>query len=758
MILLEKKWKLPENTDLVQAPLEAQGAQGARSAAEIVDQLLKTRGIEAGPVKDNFLAKLPEDWHDPFQMNDMQIAVERILAALQNKEKILISGDYDADGVTATSILVLFLKKLGADVDYVLPNRLVEGYGLSDLMVTRIEEIRPQLLITVDCGISNPEQVQHLMETGMDVIVTDHHVVLDELPPALAVIDCKRPDNTYPCVDLCGAGVALKLVQALCMKMPGRIPVDTWKQYIDVAAIGTIADVVSMTDENRTIVKHGLRMLAQGSRIGLAALLDVARQSSSAQGKPSSLNERITATDIGFQVTPRINACGRMGDTTLAVELLLCEDAGKAKQMAQKLNDENVRRQELEQKIVEEAVQQIQTDPRLIEDMKIASMPLIVVGENWHSGIIGIVANRLVDRFQHSAIVLTRIPDQPGMLKGSCRSAGNFPILDCLKSCGDVLSKFGGHARAGGLDLAQENLPAFIDKVRDYALVTNADTDSGFLQVDTEIRPENLKLDLAKALAHMEPYGEGNREPVFLIRNLVVAQTKPCGAENRHLKILFVPKQDVAAKAEGQGATLNAQGANAQGANPNAQQAAQPMRIDAIAFFMGEYADMFAVGSTVDVLVKLGTSIWNDRENLSIRVQDIHFSKIGMNMWDMPGSLESLYRNKLPLKQVALVGKCRPEDLIPKEDEIKMVIQYLQANCGREMNMVDLPLLARLLTGHYRRAIHAFKLSRILDMFQEAGLIQMARVSDERIWFTLLSDLSEGKLDGTNTYRALYSL
>lgn len=733
MLLLQKKWKMPEN-------------QSSEQGGEpVIDRLLRSRGIEDARQKQKFLEQLPEDWHDPFLMNDMQPAVERILEALSNKEKILISGDYDADGVTATSILVLFLKKMGADVDYVLPNRLIEGYGLSDLMVTRIEQIQPTLLITVDCGISNPEQVQHLMETGIDVIVTDHHVVLDELPPAVAVIDCKRPDNTYPCVDLCGAGVALKLVQALCMKMQGRIPADTWKQYIDVAAIGTIADVVSMTDENRTIVKHGLRMLAQGSRIGLAALLDVARQSQSAQGKPSSLNERITATDIGFQVTPRINACGRMGDTTLAVELLLCEEAGKAKQMAQKLNDENVRRQELEQKIVEEAVQMIQTDPRLIEDMKIASMPLVVVGENWHSGIIGIVANRLVDRFQHSAIVLTKIPDQPGMLKGSCRSAGNFPILDCLKSCGDVLSKFGGHARAGGLDLAQENLPAFIDKVRDYARVTNADTDSGFLQVDTEICPEDLKLDLAKALAHMEPYGEGNREPVFLIRNLVVAQTKPCGAENRHLKILFVPKQDTVAKPEGQGA------------GPNGQ-AAQPMRIDAIAFFMGEYADMFAVGSTVDVLVKLGTSIWNDRENLSIRVQDIHFSKIGMNMWDMPGSLESLYRNKLPLKQVALVGKCKPEDLIPKEDEIKMVSQYLKANCGTEMNMVDLPLLARLLTGHYRRAIHAFKLSRILDMFQEAGLIQMARVSDERIWFTLLSDLSEGKLDGTNTYRALYSL
>lgn len=728
MLLLQKKWKMSENQ------------RSEQGNEPVIDRLLRSRGIKNEEQQKKFLEPMPEDWHDPFQMNDMQIAVERIIAALQNKEKILISGDYDADGVTATSILVLFLKKLGADVDYVLPNRLIEGYGLSDLMVTRIEEIRPQLLITVDCGISNPEQVQHLMETGMDVIVTDHHVVLDELPPALAVIDCKRPDNTYPCVDLCGAGVALKLVQALCMKMPGRIPVDTWKQYIDVAAIGTIADVVSMTDENRTIVKHGLRMLAQGSRIGLAALLDVARQSSSAQGKPSSLNERITATDIGFQVTPRINACGRMGDTTLAVELLLCEDAGKAKQMAQKLNDENVRRQELEQKIVEEAVQQIQTDPRLIEDMKIASMPLIVVGENWHSGIIGIVANRLVDRFQHSAIVLTSIPDQPGMLKGSCRSAGDFPILECLKACEDVLTKFGGHARAGGLDLPQENLPAFFECVRDFARVTNHETDSGFVQVDTEIRPQELSLHLAKALAELEPFGEGNREPVFLLRNLIVAQTKTCGAENRHLKVIFVPKEEVA-----QGQTQGQQGQNQ----------TPPTKIDAIAFFMGEYAEMFAVGSTVDVIVRLGTSVWNDRESLSVRVQDIHFAKIGMNMWDMPASLESLYRNRLPLKQVALVGKCKMEDLIPKEDEVKMVYQYLRTMCDEQMNMCDLPLLARLLTGHYRRAIHAFKLSRILDILNETGTIQMTRVNDERIWFTLLSDLQEGKLKETNTYKVL---
>lgn len=746
MILLEKKWKLPDGDELAGAETDEK---------QIVDRLMRVRGIE-GEARVHFLEELPEVWHDPFLMNDMQAAVERILTALKEKERILISGDYDADGITATSILVLFLKRFGADVNYVIPNRLTDGYGLSDAMVERIESMDPQLMITVDCGISNAEQVAYLMEKGIDVIVTDHHVVLGELPPAIAVIDCKRPDNTYPCVDLCGAGVALKLVQAICMKLTGHgVPTDAWKTYIELAAIGTIADVVRLTDENRAIVKHGLSRLSNGAHVGLQALLNVARQSQSAQGKPSSLNERITATDIGFQITPRINACGRMGDTTLAVELMLCQEPAKAMELALKLNEENTRRQELEQSIAEAAVQQIQTDPRLIEDMKIASMPLIVVGEEWHAGIIGIVANRLVDRFQHSAIVLTRIPDQPGMLKGSCRSAGDFPILECLKSCEDVLQKFGGHARAGGLDLSQENLPAFIEKVREFARVTNQDTDSGFVQGDLEIRPQDLSLSLAKTLAKMEPFGEGNREPVFLIRNLVVAQTKTCGADNRHLKVVFVPKAAMAqAQQQGQGQQQGQQ-AQGQGQAPQAQQAPALMKIDAIAFFMGEQEEMYAVGSTVDVLVKLGVNVWNDRESLSVRVQDIHFAKIGMNMWDMPQALESLYRNKLPLRQVALVGKCKVEDLIPKDDEIKMVYQYIQTMFGGEMNMCDLPLLARLLTGHYRRAIHAFKLSRILDMLSEAGTISMTRVSDERIWFTLLSDLVEGKLKETNTYATL---
>ncbi len=743
MILLEKKWKLPDGDELAGAEADEK---------QIVDRLMRARGIE-GEARVHFFEDLPEMWHDPFLMNDMQAAVERILAALQNKEKILISGDYDADGITATSILVLFLKRFGADVTYVIPNRLTDGYGLSDSVVARIEEKTPKLVITVDCGISNAEQVAYLMEKGIDVIVTDHHVVLGELPLAIAAIDCKRPDNTYPCVDLCGAGVALKLVQAICMKLTGHgVPADAWKAYIELAAIGTIADVVSMTDENRVIVKHGLYRLSNGAHVGLQALLNVARQSQSAQGKPSSLNERITATDIGFQITPRINACGRMGDTTLAVELMLCQDPSKAMELAWKLNEENTRRQELEQSIAEAAVQQIQTDPRLIEDMKIASMPLIVIGEDWHAGIIGIVANRLVDRFQHSAIVLTRIPDQPGMLKGSCRSAGDFPILDCLKSCEDVLQNFGGHARAGGLDLPQENLPAFIEKVREFARVTNQDTDSGFIQGDLEIRPQELSLSLAKTLAKMEPFGEGNREPVFLIRNLVVAQTKTCGADNRHLKVVLVPKEAMSQNQQGQN---DKNGQNQQGQNGQTKAALNIMKIDAIAFFMGELEKMYAVGSTVDVLVKLGVNVWNDRESLSVRVQDIHFAKIGMNMWDMPQALESLYRNKLPLRQVALVGKCKVEDLIPKDDEMKMVYQYIQTMFGEQMNMCDLPLLARLLTGHYRRAIHAFKLSRILDMLCEAGTIQLTHVSDERVWFTLLSDLVEGKLKETNTYATL---
>ena len=429
MILLEKKWRLPEES-----------AESSRETS-LAKSLLFARGIRSNEEMARFLSKEPNEWHDPFLMNDMDVAVERICSAVTKAEKILICGDYDADGVTSTSIMVAFLRKVRANVEYVIPDRMNEGYGISEALSERIRTHAPNLLITVDCGVANEESILALVEEGMDVIVTDHHEVKETLPPAMAVIDCKRADNRYPFEHLCGAGVALKLVEACCTRLTGRVEMNEWKNYIDIAAIGTIADVVNITGENRTIVKEGLRNLSRTTRPGLRALFALIRQNSPNPAAPFS------STEVAFQIAPRINACGRMGDAARAVEMFLTQDLSRAQQLAEELCNENLRRQQMEQQIVDEAVRKIETSPDLMKDMKNDSMPIVLVGENWHAGILGIVANRLVNRYQRTAIVFTKDAANPKVLKGSCRSAGDFPILDCLRSCESTIAQYGGHKR-----------------------------------------------------------------------------------------------------------------------------------------------------------------------------------------------------------------------------------------------------------------------------------------------------------------------
>ena len=754
LILLEKKWRLPDEISAGKAPGDA-GTAG--DASSLLVRLLEGRGIK---VEEGLLSETPV-WHDPFLMNDMETAVERICQAAANNEKILICGDYDADGVTATAIMVLFLRRIGATVDYVIPNRLAEGYGISDSLLERIREKQPNLVVTVDCGVANGDAVGQLVEEGMDVVVTDHHEVKDELPPAMAVLDCKRNDNTYPFVHLCGAGVALKLVAALAPKFPDKTDKEEWKNYLDIATIGTIADVVSLTGENRTIVKMGLEVLRSTTRPGLRALLMQVKNGAAGQAKtaangygaakngtngygsaagngnsapkapapmPKALPP-ITTGDISFQISPKINACGRLGDADRALELILTSDLQRADDLAAELIEENSKRQELEQEMVNQAVSLIEKDPEMIASMKNSSMPIIIVGENWHLGILGIVANRLVNRYQRTAIVFT---EDEGILKGSCRTAGDFPILECLKSCGVTVLQYGGHKRAAGVSVEKKNYEEFKKMVSAFAEERNTEKDILCTDVDMVIRPEDLTLSNARDLLRLEPFGEGNREPVFLVSGMRVLQPRACGTGNRHLKLV-----------------LSYKGADDE----------KPRNYDAIAFGAGEWADMFPEGSMVDALVEMGVNVWNGSENLSLRVVDMHFAGIGKIIWDRPQVLENLYRNGLPLKQIAMVGKCKEEELRPTGEEMGIIYRYFQqaGAASDAANMVDLNLLARLLTGKYRKPLHAFKISRALDIFSEAGLIDATRINDERICFSLLSVQERVKLENTKTFQVLFA-
>ena len=722
MILLQKKWRLPDETPA----FDDMSEQAGESESSLLMRLLHTRGIDP----DTFFSGKELEWHDPFLFNDMQIAVDRITSAVNEKEKILICGDYDADGVTATAILMLFLRKIGANADYVIPNRLSEGYGISDGLLDRIREKKADLLITVDCGVANAESVEQLVNEGMDVIVTDHHEVKEELPPALAVIDAKRTDNTYPFIHLCGAGVALKLVAALEPNFPEKVGKEEWRNYLDIVTIGTIADVVSLTGENRTIVKDGLTALSNTKRPGLRALLSSVKQNANAGSGNAALDMNIPLSvstgDISFQISPKINACGRLGEADRALELLLTTDPTRAMALTEELISENSRRQELEQALVDEAVSQIEADKDLISNMKNASMPIIVVGENWHLGILGIVANRLVNRYQRTAIVFA---EEDGILKGSCRTAGDFPILECLKSCGETVLQYGGHKRAAGVSVEKESFPEFKKRVSAFAEERNTEKDILSTDVDMVITPKDVSLSTAKELAGLEPFGEGNREPVFLLSGMKVLSPKTVGAGNRHLKLVLSYKDEESGNVK---------------------------NYDAIAFGAGEWADMFAEGSSVDALVEMGINVWNGNESLSLRVADMHFSKIGKIIWDTPEVLENLYRNKLPLKQIALIGKCKEEDLRPTGEEMGILYRHFQQNCKDETNIVDLNLLARLLTGKYRKPLHAFKIARAMDIFSEAGLLDLVRINDERICFSLLSVADRVKLENTKTFQVLF--
>ena len=762
MILLEKKWRLPNTPDIS----DMTGAD--ESAPSLLLRVLKMRGIDPETL---FSGKALE-WHDPFLMNDMNTAVERICEAIAKSEKMLICGDYDADGVTATAILMLFLRKLGANVDYVIPNRLSEGYGISDGLLDRIREKKADLLITVDCGVANGDAVAQLVSEGMDVIVTDHHEVKDELPPALAVIDCKRTDNTYPFIHLCGAGVALKLVDALSPRFPDKVGKEEWRDYLDIVTIGTIADVVSLTGENRTIVKEGLKALCTTQRPGLRALLLQVKQNANAAGSGAYASRNgganggasgrgsgagagagagmldmttplsISTGDISFQVSPKINACGRLGEADRALELLLTEEPSRALALADELISENARRQELEQNLVDAAVTQIESDQELISHMKNCSMPIIVVGEDWHLGILGIVANRLVNRYQRTAIVFA---EEDGIYKGSCRTAGDFPILECLKYCDVTVLQYGGHKRAAGVSVEKKNFEEFKKKVAEFADQRNTEDDILCTDVDMVITPADLSLATAKELAGLEPFGEGNREPVFLLSGMKVLSPKAVGAGSRHLKMNLackVSSNDVPA--------MNGAG------SPNDASVDKTMVFDAIAFGAGEWADMFAEGSTVDVLVEMGVNTWNNKESLSLRVADMHFAPIGKIIWDKPQVLENLYRNGLPLRQIAMIGKCKEEELRPTGEEMGILYRHFQSNCKDETNIVDLHFLARLLTGKYRKPLHAFKIARALDIFSEAGLLKLTRINDERVCFTLLSVTERVKLETTKTFQVLF--
>ncbi len=519
-------WDLPK-ADRIWESLHCDDAVVARLSHElrvspVTARLLCIRGLDDPLSARRFLFPSLDDLLDPNRLTDLPAAVDRILRAIANKERIAIHGDYDVDGVTSTVILRRALELLGADVTHFIPERLRDGYGLQPASIERLHALGVVLIISVDCGIRGVEAAARARALGLDLIITDHHEPDTELPQALAVINPKRHDCSYPDKNLAGVGVALKLVQALCIKTGHT----SWlPAFVKVAAIGTLADVVPLTGENRVIAKLGLEMLSKGPhKVGLRSLLDVC----------GLIGKEIDSYHIGFVLAPRVNAAGRMSSPDIAARLLLASDEAmrdEARELAQQLDTENIRRQQEEADIVVAARKAVETD------LEIGSRTVIVVaGEGWHRGVIGIVASKLVDAFHRPAIVISTDGD---VAHGSCRSIPSFNMLGALESCGEVMSKFGGHKQAAGLTMASARVRELRARVNDYA--------DGCLQPD-DLRPRiwidgalgfrSIDEQMASELTSLAPFGAGNPRPIFRTSGVEIVDG-PRRLKERHLKMAF---------------------------------------------------------------------------------------------------------------------------------------------------------------------------------------------------------------------------
>lgn len=533
----------------------------------ILEKVLYGRGICSVEEREAFLKPTREQMHDPYLLNDMDKAVKRIQQAKEQNEHIVIYGDYDVDGVTSTSILYMFLKEQGYEVSYYIPNRTEEGYGLNNGALEKISKYS-SLVITVDTGIAAIGEVAHGKSLGLDIIITDHHECQEKLPDGYCTINPKRPDTTYPFDALAGVGVTFKLIHGLALAE--GVEEKIWK-YIDIVALGTVADVVPLERENRIITYLGFKQMAVSTHMGVRALLDLVQTDTT----------KITSNIIGYQLGPRINAAGRISDAKIGVELLTTTDQGEAKRIATLLDEENKKRQDMEQGILLEAEKYIEENIDT-EKEKI----IIVAGEEWHHGVIGIVASRILSKYYKPSIVLTK---EDGVYSGSARSVEGFNIFEAISSVKDHLLRFGGHEMAAGLSLNEEALDAFREELSAYADVhLTEDLLTPSLEIDLAVDAKELSLGLCEELERLEPFGVSNPTPIFAVKGLVQYAQKI--GQDKHLKISIQREHQV---------------------------------LHGVGFDKGYLADYLTEGEEVVLACELTKNTWNGKTSLQLRIKDI---------------------------------------------------------------------------------------------------------------------------------------
>ncbi len=649
---------------------------------DITAELLVKRGYDTPEKASAFIQLEAELFHDPFLLKDMDKACARIEKALLNNEKISVYGDYDVDGVTSVSILCLYLRENGGNVTYYIPNRAGEGYGVNKEAIKKLADDGVSLFITVDTGITASSEAEYAKELGCDMIVTDHHECHGELPlSAEAVINPKRPDCEYPFKELAGVGVAFKLITALeytLRKGSGRATDGfleyVCQKYIDLVAIGTVADVMPLYDENRLIVSMGLASINRGARAGVRALIEAADGGKSGKRKPA------TSSLIGFTVAPRINAAGRISSASRAVELFFTDSYQKAQEISAELCEINRRRQYEENKIIEQINERLGTHT---DSGKKEYDPVIVLSdEGWHHGVIGIVSSRVTERLCHPSILISFEGD---IGKGSGRSIKGLNLVDALDACSDLLIKFGGHELAAGLSIERDKLSEFTKRINDYArehlteesFVTDIDIDCG-------LYPDEISLKLAEELLLLEPFGISNPVPIFATSNVTVTEALPIGS-GKHTKFILE---------------------------------AENIRLSAVLF--GSSPEELGVtrGDTVDIAYNLSVNEFRDTKSEQLLIRDIRFSRQCLD--EKKSRLEE-YKSALALDKKACY-----DNLPAREDFVSVFLRMRRAlpegkgsiclNCFLD----ELNSIAQEGSG-----ISYVKLRLVLDILCECGIISL---------------------------------
>ncbi len=686
----------------------------------VVARLLYSRGYTDSDSAKRFLYMESEILCNPFEMLGIEAAVARVYRAVEDGERITIYGDYDVDGVTSVCTLYLYLKSLGASVDYYIPNRSGEGYGVSVSAINAIKDAGTTLIITVDTGITANEEIEHASKIGVDVVVTDHHECRTDIPNAVAVVNPHQPDCPYPFKELAGVGVVFKLICAyeerVFKRSRYKAAEKIFSEYADLVAIGTIADVMPIKSENRIIVSYGLKMIENSKRTGLIALMEAAGAKNDSSKDRRRKRGKITSSYIGYTIAPRINAAGRIKSATMAVELFLESDYKRATVIAEGLCKANKERQAEENKIMQEAYKKI-------EQIDIDKEPVIVLdADTWHHGVIGIVASRITEKYCRPSILVSfegnlGEDSSSDVGKGSGRSVKGINLVDALVYCSDHLLKFGGHELAAGLSVSRGELESFRSKINEYALARLEETELvPVFETDCEIDFADANLFLAEQLQRLEPYGVGNPVPSFVMKNLHVSEISGV-SDCKHTRFSFTDGENF---------------------------------LSAMYFSNSPASTGISVGDTVNIIFNLDINDWQGRKSLQIIIRDIAVAASSKSIAE---------EEERRFEEIKNGAEFTPEEnVIPTRDDFATVYTYLLSSYRGGINTHrHRELLLRISGGRGAPRINYAKLKFIIMILKELNIVGIEEPERELYKVSIHYSSSKTDLEKSSLLRRLRS-